>query len=358
MFPRLLTIRCLAPVAILLAPAGHCCLPAAEIRLKPQATPARAMVALSDVADVFAADTAEAERIGGIELFPSPPAGRERFVRARELHDLLLLRGLNLADHRFSGASRITVAASGQGPPTVVHKRRAESRITEALKAHLMARVSTETPWLVEVDLPEPLLRALADPATELRVDGGQPPWVGSQQFELSLATPEGPQQAVVDANVSIPASVVVAAKSISRGALLRAGDLRLSHAEPPLEQPSVLYSLDQAIGKETTRVIPAGKILTAYAVQAPVDVRRGEIVTVYAHAAGIRVRTQGRARDDGSNGALVAVESLDTRETFFARVCGVREVEVFARAARATDAAAGAAVRRPPAEPGRGECP
>jgi flagella basal body P-ring formation protein FlgA len=312
------------------------------------------MVTLGDVADVFAADTAEAERIGSIELFPSPAAGRERFVRARELHDLLLLRGLNLADHRFSGASQITVAgsgavaaASGQGPPTMVHKRRAESRITEALKAHLMARVSAETPWLVEVNLPESLIRALADPAAELRVEGGQPPWLGLQQFELSLATPEGPQQAVVDANVSIPASVVVAAKSISRGALLRAGDLQLSHAESPLEQPGALYSLDQAIGKETTRAIPAGKILTADAVQAPVYVRRGEIVTVYAHAAGIRVRTQGRARDDGSNGALVAVESLDTRETFFARVCGVREVEVFARAARASDAAAGAAVRR-----------
>lgn len=346
--------RRLLSVAVLLAAAGHCCAPGAEIRLKSQSAPAEAMVTLGDVADVFATDTAEAERLRAIELFPSPPAGRERFVRARELHDLLLLRGVKLADHRFSGASQIAVtgsgpvnAVSGPSPLTAAHTRRASARITEALKAHLMARVSAETPWLVEVDLTDSLVRTLADPATELRVDGGRPPWVGLQQFELSLTTTEGPQQAVVEARVSIPASIVVAARSLSRGIVLRAGDLELRHAESSLDQAGMLHCLDQAIGKETTRAIPAGKILTSDAVQAPVYVRRGEIVTVYAHAAGIRIRTQGRARDEGSAGGLVAVETLDTREMFFARVCGVREVEVFARAARAGDNTAGPASLR-----------
>lgn len=339
---QVLANRRLLHAAILWAAAGHCHALAAEIRLKPQASPAGAMVTLGDIADIFAADSAEAERLRAIELFPSPPAGRERFVRPRELHDLLLLRGANLADQRFSGASHITVTGSGpvaHAPgKAVAHTRRANSRITEAIKAHLMARVSAETPWLVEAELTDSLIRRLADPATELRIEGGQPPWVGVQEFDLSLTGPDGPQQAVVEARVSIPASIVVAARSLSRGAVLRAADIELRHAESLMEQPGALYSVDQAIGKETTRAIPAGTLLTTDAVRAPLYVRRGEIVTVYAHAAGIRIRTQGRARDEGSNGSLVAVESLDTRETFFARVCGVREVEVYARAARAGD--------------------
>lgn len=338
--------RCLMIAAMALAAAGHYCARGAEIRLKAQSGPTGAMVTLGDIADIFAADSAEAERLRAIELFPAPPPDRERFVRTRELHDLLLLRGVNLADHRFSGASQMTVTgagpvapASGETPLTVVHTRRANSRITEAIKAHLMAHVSAETPWLVEAELTDSLIRTLADPATDLRVEGGRPPWVDLQEFDLSLTTPDGLQQAVIEANVSIPASIVVAARSLPRGVVLRAADIELRHAELSVQQQSVLlYSLDQAIGKETTRSIPAGKLLTADAVQAPVYVRRGEIVTVYAHAAGIRIRTQGRARDEGSNGALVAVETLDTREKFFARVCGVREVEVFARAARAGD--------------------
>lgn len=343
---RLPHLACTALITLLLLGIGECeGLRAAEIRLKPQAAPNGAMVTLGDLADVFATDSAESERLRGIELFPSPPQGRERFVRARELQDLLLLRGVNLAEHRFSGASQIAVsgfgaaAASPVAAASVAHTRRATSRVADSVKAHLMARVSAETPWQIDVTLPDEIVRLLADPATELQVGGGEAPWVGAQRFELRLTSPEGPQQVVVDAHVSIPASLVIAARSLSRGVMLRASDLQLYHAELPQDQPNAIYSLDQAIGKETTRSIPAGKLVTTDAIQSPLYVRRGEIVTVYAHAAGIRIRTQGRARDDGGNGTLVAVESLDTREAFFARVCGVREVEVFARAARVAHA-------------------
>jgi len=43
-----------------------------------------------------------------------------------------------------------------------------------------------------------------------------------------------------------------------------------------------------------------------------------------------------GRAHDNGSLGELVAVESLADRSTYFARVSSVREVEVYARSAKA----------------------
>ncbi len=337
--------RSMLSLAVVLAVlGGRCWTQAAEIRLNRHAAPAGAMTTLGDLADVIAAAAGEAERLRKLELFPSPPPGRERFVRARELHDLLILRGVNLAEHRFTGASQIVVAgtapaaAPGQPATTAAHARRAHARITEALKSYLGSRVAVETPWLIDLELPEALVQALADPATELRVAGGQAPWVGVQHFQLSLTTPEGPQQADLAARVSIPASIVVASRSLPRGILLRPDDVELRHAGTAEEHPNALYSLEQAIGRETSRAVAAGRILTTDAVQAPVYVRRGEIVTVYAHAAGIRIRTQGRARDEGSEGMLVAVESLDTREVFFARVCGVREVEVFARAARAAD--------------------
>ena len=63
-----------------------------------------------------------------------------------------------------------------------------------------------------------------------------------------------------------------------------------------------------------------------------PLAVHRGEVVTVYAQSGAIRIRTNARARDEGSVGELVAVESLLNRSTYYARVSGIREVEVYAR--------------------------
>ncbi len=70
---------------------------AAELRLKAQCTPAAAIVTLGDVADIASADARQSATLAAIELFPAPAAGEEKVVRVREIQDLLLLRGVNLA---------------------------------------------------------------------------------------------------------------------------------------------------------------------------------------------------------------------------------------------------------------------
>jgi flagella basal body P-ring formation protein FlgA len=87
---------------------------------------------------------------------------------------------------------------------------------------------------------------------------------------------------------------------------------------------------------------VPAGKVLTADALRTALWVRRGEVVSVYARTAGIQIRTAARARDDGSQGDLVSVESLLDHSAFYARVSGMREVEVYARSPRVETVEAG----------------
>jgi flagella basal body P-ring formation protein FlgA len=55
-------------------------------------------------------------------------------------------------------------------------------------------------------------------------------------------------------------------------------------------------------------------------------------VVTVYVRAPGVQVRTAARSRDTGSQGELISVESLENRQTYFARVTGIQEAEVYAR--------------------------
>ena len=81
----------------------------------------------------------------------------------------------------------------------------------------------------------------------------------------------------------------------------------------------------------EARKPLQADDVVLADQVQSPVLVKRGELITVGSHSSGIRVRTSARAAQDGAKGDLIAVESLESKQKYDARVVGLREVAVFA---------------------------
>ena len=71
-----------------------------------------------DVADVYATDPDEAKALGDIDLVAAPPDGQKRFLPLREIQDLLVLRGLNLREHRFTGASQVKIIGVIEAKPS------------------------------------------------------------------------------------------------------------------------------------------------------------------------------------------------------------------------------------------------
>ncbi len=67
------------------------------------------LVLVKDVADVFAADPDQVKALGEIDLVAAPPDGQKRYLPLREIQDLLALRGVNLREHRFTGASQVKI---------------------------------------------------------------------------------------------------------------------------------------------------------------------------------------------------------------------------------------------------------
>jgi flagella basal body P-ring formation protein FlgA len=124
------------------------------------------------------------------------------------------------------------------------------------------------------------------------------------------------------------PEMVVVTTRSIGRGVKLQAGDLELAVSQRGTAE-NALIDLEEAVGLQTTQVLPAGAVVRAGSVRQPLCVRRGEVVTVHVRAHGLRVRTTARARSDGSQGDVIDVESLLDRTEYSARVCGVQQVEI-----------------------------
>ena len=318
---------------------------AAEIVLRSEAICAGALVRLDDVAEIYAGDAEQRAALARVELFPTPAAGSRRFVRVREVQDLLTARGVNLAEHRLSGASQVEVASTAAMPAqvgslTASTERQAASTVASAVVACLQAASARTDTFLVDLKLTPAQSQAVLTAGGVTSVQGGVAPWTGRQDFVITLAGAQA-QPFTIETHVSLPPMAVIAVRTVSRGAVVQASDVKLERPRPGVNLGDYCDRLEDVVGREATRTFGEGQFVDRTCVRQPLLVKRGDAVTVYARSAGLRVRTTARARDDGSHGELVTVESMLNRQTFYARVIGIQEVEVYARAPDTSTSAA-----------------
>jgi flagella basal body P-ring formation protein FlgA len=319
---------------------------AAEFQLRAQCQVHASLVRLDDVAEIYGSDRQQVDALRAIELFPSPPPGQPRFLPIREIQDLLLLRGVNLTEHHFSGSSQVVInggeaAVAMQRALAPADVRMATQRLREALMEYFRHSGSAREMPTVEFQLTGDQAHAITAAAQNPSVSGGVPPWIGAQRMMVTVVGTAGPVAFPLDVQLAHPTVVAVAARGLTRGSVIRPEDIVLSGNVAPGEQGNGFRSTEELIGREVTKGVAEGRVIDRGDVRAPVVVRRGDVVTVYARSPGIRIKTLARARDDGGVGDLVGLESLYDRKTFFARVCGVQEVEIYARAVQAEETAA-----------------
>jgi flagella basal body P-ring formation protein FlgA len=257
---------------------------AAELHLRREATPAGALATLGDVAEIYATAAGEAEQLARVELFPAPPQGSSRLVRAAEIRDTLAQRGVDLRQIRLVGANSI---------------------------------------W----------------------IHGGQAQAAPAQNAPASPVQP-----AVVQETIATTTQVVVPLRPLQRGDVIRASDVQLQARSGDVGHAA---SIEEVVGRQAVRPIAAGSTIAAIDLQSPQLVLKNEVVTVYARARGVQVRTSAKALEAGAKGDIIALESLlDRNARFMARVIGTKEVEIFAGAPVVTTPRAPPPVVAPAATP------
>ena len=270
---------------------------AAEIVLRSQVTLKGPVVRLGDVADLSAGTDSRLQELIATPLMPAPAPGTRKYLRVAQLRDLLVARGISLKGITFHGAPRVAIRISPSRLP----------RGTSPAGMATEKTTSRETGGTY---------RAGSRQTSRKRTEKGRP---GPEK-------PTEPEQ-----------TVVVMAQPVERGMLVRKSDveLRSQKGRVPFR---ALRSLEQAVGMVARQSLRAGMLLQENFLQKPRLVERGETVTVFARTGGIQVRTYAVAKQDGGLGDLIQVETVDRRERYMARVTGLRELDVFATGALASE--------------------
>lgn len=305
---------------------------AATIRLLPEASVSGSIVTLGDVASVSGTDADLVAQVEAVELFPSPRGKMPRSVTIREIQDILYARGIDLARHEFTGASRVVVSPAAE-------PRKDEPKVSGAILrssnvkaagaiADYLAGVDPGGGWKAQIELDAAAADALARGRRAVQVTGTKSPTPGPHRFELSIDGNDGPERITVGAVLSKTPPIVVAARPLGIGERIAPSDVRLV---PPgnLSALGAFQSIEDVVGMEVGRSVPEGRPLTRDTIIPPVLVNNGKVVSVCVRGGGIRLRTTARARQDGAMGDVISVENPANRAKYLARVVGPDEVEV-----------------------------
>lgn len=333
-------LRCVRAVVMVAFLVGwNCQVQAAEIQLRGESRIKSGVVKLGDIADIRSDDYEERVRLAAIDLTTFTAGGQKASLSAREVQDLLTLRGVDLTRHHFSGSRKVSMS-SGQGVVvkaplmrrTPEQLKQAQRKLQKALDDWTSTVAGDVGKWTLAAELNAVQTQSviMATQLELIELDG--PLSVGSRRATFQLYSMQGEDRLVTQVQLTPPPMFVVAARNLTRGTILREQDVRLSPGTAAVGAVKIITNIDDAIGKEVTRNMVVGQMLDDQTVRRPVVVQKNQIVKVYSLAEGIQVETKARSKEDGALGDLISVETIADRKSFLARVSGESEVEVMAR--------------------------
>jgi flagella basal body P-ring formation protein FlgA len=132
-----------------------------------------------------------------------------------------------------------------------------------------------------------------------------------------------------VAAQVRIFRDAVVASRNMARGATIAASDISVQEVEISTIRGQVLESAGTAVGMELRRATNTGDVLSMDILTTPLMIKRGESVVVTAERAGVVIRQQGVALQDGEAGKQIQIRNTSSDRIVHAIVTGLGEAKV-----------------------------
>lgn len=317
---------------------------AAEVRLARSAAVPGNVVRLGDVVE---GDISP--ELAMVELGLTPAAGIEKEVTAQQVRECMLLSGMKSSEVRVVGAPLVIVTRGigiarvktstlkpvlSAGAEGVVmasaEEEVSDSTIEDLLRDYLTRHSSTTVEWKLEVNASPRQVQWLGA-AKDLRVSGGQSPFLGRQMF-LVQGTLEGkPSQIQLQVKVSGTRTVLAFARTLPAGTVITPQDVMLRELPHTTAPAAYVSDVQAVVGQEVTRASAEGAPIAIDATKPARLVKKGEQVSIRSIAAGVTITARGKALADGMLDEVIPVEPLESKDKLMARVTANKTVELYA---------------------------
>ena len=195
--------------------------------------------------------------------------------------------------------------------------------VARAAAAHESGRPETE----LEVATIDPRLRL---PACAQAPSGHLTPGTrSSTQLTVEIRCASPPWRQFVAVRIRALEPVVIAARPLGRLQVVTADDVALVPRDLASVPAGYFRRVEDVVGRIVQRTIGSGEVLLPSAARPPPMVRRGQSVTVIAHAGGMSVRTAGLVQADAGLAERVQVRNAATGRTIEGIVRSGDTVEV-----------------------------
>lgn len=132
----------------------------------------------------------------------------------------------------------------------------------------------------------------------------------------------------LVPSQAKVYRSVAVAGRNLQRGDLVSAADLSSEIKDVGNLRIGFTLTAEAIIGKEIKFAVNKGETFRNSALDAPLVIRRGDVVSMESSAGEINVRTSATAVSDGRIGQQIRVKNNQSARIINAKVVGVGKVQ------------------------------
>ncbi len=278
------------------------------ITLKPEVYVKGPEVCIGDLAVVRGANAAT---LSAIPVTVAPEPGASKRIDSALLETRVKTAGVSQDAVKIGGA------------PSVVARTLSLEVTGEMIAEDLRAFILNTMPWApenadIEVTPPQ---ETVITPEGDLSLDwkpASSYRYAGPGTFRGELRV-DGKTYRILacQADIKPREEIVVAAVDIPSGKMISASDLVLEARPLGQANAGVFRSVNEAVGKVAQNSLTVGQPLSPRNVQAPLVVKRNQIVRVEARAGGLIVASRAKAMGDGRTGEAVMCQNPESKEQF-----------------------------------------
>lgn len=136
-------------------------------------------------------------------------------------------------------------------------------------------------------------------------------------------------EKRIIPFKVEIIKDVLVASKNIEANKMIDVNDLIIESRNVGLSD-NVIVDKNELLGKRTKRAISKGALITSDMLEKPPIIKQGDLITIVLESSKLRITTQGKAMENGTNGQMIKVINTSSMREILAQVIDEKTVRVY----------------------------